>query len=816
MNPHRKTSFLFLLGTLCIAVAGAFAGCPKPKPKKTKPKPRTRPVMKFPWRLWSRRVDGQLRVVLATKRRLIAVEYTSAEANKPPRPIALVGLETETGQVRWRREMTPKLLHPLQPWSIELARKKRVLAVWLKDNRILGIDIYTGRNFWKEPRPKSMGVAAVGFGFITGWKDKIYFLKPATGETQKTFDLPAEITGPLRISTEGEAIALCGKKLIAVNLNNGETSWQHTVELKNGMLPAVPELLEERVILGHDTVEQIINTYVMRLNGKSLKPRWQKILKGRIRTHDALRILKDEIQMRFMMRNGKQLWKRVGTKAGALKKPFAARSIKNCVKGDTLIYCPYSRKSSHGIEARNPKTLEVQWSWETITDRSKNEHYYHAPTKTFYVADGKKIVGLNVAGKTVFKARVLQPGLNLQVNRILGIHKGVLVLTAVDWGQMSAPKGGGQIWGITLKTSRRRWKKALPKPLYSSDSVVKLRGRVFYCDHQRVHMIRAGSGWELDNWMHRLPGKVVSPPKLHLTGTTLFITRGAWLSVLNTKNARPSWKKKIPVGSRIVGVATGVLVVRTPNRTLHAFGLKTGKLLWKKQWSEPADPTLVDLTDSAKAGLLLAGRLKSQIVDPKNGKKKGDWSGVVHIAKMAGGDLVAIQVHKRMPKYANVLKMLGIRRSRGSTKLVELWRHTMDRKKPAPGETLSGGGWDWWTVSGTTLLIKAKQTGCVHALGLDDGKALWKSCEIGWPAPPLTYKGKLYHATGRFKPAKPSSKQGLLAIDPYSGKIKQVRKIPGPSSATDRYMQASFAPMRKGTIYLLTHGPRLRALRVAK
>ena len=224
----------------------------------------------------------------------------------------------------------------------------------------------------------------------------------------------------------------------------------------------------------------------------------------------------------------------------------------------------------------------------------------------------------------------------------------------------------------------------------------------------------------------------------------------------------------------------------------------------------------MDLTNSPKGGLLLAGRVKSKFVDPKTGKNKGDWSGVVHIRKMKNGDVLAVQVQKRIPKEANDLKMLGIRRSRDSTKLVELWRHSLPRQKTAPGETGGQQGWSWWKATGTTLLIREAKKGCVRALGLDDGKELWKSCDIAWPGPPLMYKGKLYHATGRFDPAQKTSLQGLLAIDPYSGKAEQVRKIPGPSSAADRFMHTSFAPMRQGTIYLLTHGPRLRAIRVAK
>jgi outer membrane protein assembly factor BamB len=773
--------------------------------------------MKFPWRLWSRRVEGNLRVVMATERRLVAAEYAEEERTGRLVPIALIGIETETGQERWRRKLDIKLLDPNEPWSVQMARKDRVLAVWLDGNKLLGIDIYTGRNFWAKARPNSMGVAAVGFGFVTAWKDKVHFLKPASGEATNSFDIPAPVTGPVQVSAEGEAVLLCGKKLVAVNLNNGQVAWQHTLALKDGLLPATPRLLEEAILVGHDTVEEIVNTAVMKLESKSLKPRWTLTLPGRVRTHDSLNVTNEEIQLLFMHRGGKQRWHRVDADKGREVATMPARSRKGCMEGDQYDYCPYRKKGSQGIEAIDEKTMKTQWTWETLSDPFKNEHFYAKKKKTLYVADGKKVVGVDMTGKTVFKARVLQPGINLQVNRVLGIAGDTLVITAVDWGQMGQ-NSVGEIWGINLKNSRRRWRKKLPGPIYTTDAVKMVGNRIYYLDHRRTHMLRATSGYALDNWIHKLPGKPVSPPHLHRTGDVLYVTRGEKLAVLNPKNARPRWRVDVPPGSRIVGVETGLLVVRSPDRRLHAHDLAKGKVLWKKAWPEPADPKLVDLTESAMKGLLLAGRQKSLVVDPKTGEQKGKWSGVVHIQRLSDGDLLAVQVLKRSPKNENVLKALGIRRRKDSTELVELWSLELPRQKPKEGEEPSEpkGGWSWWSVAGTTVLVKEKESGCLRAVGLDDGKQIWKSCDIQWTAPPKPYKGKLYHATGKLVPAKTEEKQGLLSIDPYSGETSHILKIPGPSSAENRYMLPSYCPIRQGVIYLLTHGPRLRAVKVAK
>ena len=812
MNSKKRQLSHSLIAVATAGLILSVAGCPKPKPK-PKPKPRARPVMSFPWRLWSRRVEGQLHVVKATKRRIVAVEYGELPKGGL-KPIAVVGLEAGNGQERWRRKLNLKLLHPKKPWSVQVALKNRVLALWLEDDSLLGIDILTGRNFWKKPRPKSLGVKAVGFGFVTAWKKKVYFLKPTTGKVMNSFDLPEAISAPLTISAESEAIMPCGSKVVGLNLNSGKVVWSHDMDLKNGKLPAnMPRISEERVVLAHDTVNTIVTTHIMRLEGKSLRPKWNEKLKGRVRTHKALWLDSDEYQFLFAHRGGKQLWHRLNPADGKPKGTLPGRPRIHCVPGKDLLYCPFKRKGVNGIEAMDPKTMKVSWAWETVGDRSKNEHKYI--NGVFYVADGKKVLGLDVSGKTVFKARILFPGLNLQANRILGVHKGVLVVTVVDWGEIGKA-GKGEIWGIDLKTSRRRWRKRLPGTLYTTDAVKMRKGFVYYMDHRKVHLLRANSGYARDGWFHKMPGKPAAPPHMELKGDLLYAKRGQKLVVFNPKNTRPMWRTDLKPGSRIAGYEMDLLFVRSLDKQIHAHNAKNGKKLWSKPWAEPADPKFLDLTGSVKKGLLLAGRNKSLIVDPKTGEKKGDWSGVRHIRRLKGGDLLILQVNRRVPKAKNEFVVMGIRRKADEVKLVELWRLALPRIKGDTPQAVDKGGFDWWKVTSSHLLYKDKESGCLKVVSMDDGKETWKNCEAEWPAPPLHYKGFLYAGSGGFRPTKGADQQGLLKLDIDTGKVEKLLKIPGPSSTPNRFMVNSPMRIKAGVLYVLTHGPRLRAIKVTK
>lgn len=808
MDSKRNNYTRNLVITSTITMILHIAGCPKPG---TEPKPETpvRQAMEFPWLIWNRPVEGRLHLVKTTDRRIVAVEYGELQGGRLE-PIAVVGLETETGQERWRRQLRLKLANPNHPWSVRIALRDRVLAIWLEDNSLLGIDLYTGRNFWAKPRPESMGVKAVGFGFVTAWKNKVFFLKPATGEVMNEFDIPANVTAPFVISEEGEAVMVCGEKLVGLDLNSGKVNWMHEMDLGEGRLPpSTPQVSEDRIILSHDTVDTIEKTQVMRLDANSLEPKWETILQGRVRTHNAVWEDSSELQLLLQQRDSDQVWHRLNPADGEVKGTLEGRDRARCVRGKMRVYCPYQREGTKGIEALDIETLESLWTWETIGDSSKNEHKYI--NGVMYIADMENIIGLDASGQTVFKGRVVFPDLNLQVNRILGAHNGVLVATVVDWGEIGQA-GKGEIWGIDMKTSRRRWRRQLPGTLYTIDAVRMKDGFVYYMDHTRIHLLRADTGAAPSNWIHKMEGKPPAPPRLVLEDNLLYAVRGENLTVFNRKNTRPMWETKLPTGGRVVGGVAGLLVVRSIDKNIHAHNAKNGKKLWSLPWPEPANPKLVDLSGSTAGGLLVAGRDGSKILNPESGEKIKDRPGVRHIRRLENGDILTVQVHRSVPAAKNEFIVLGVSRKDGDTKIEEMWRKALPRSENPEDKS----GHSWWATAGAYLLFNEINSGCLNAVDLYEGKTIWKRCEPHWPVPPLFYRGYLYAGTGGLRPTKSADIQGLLQIDIETGNSNSILKIPGPETAVNRFLINSPAQIKDGVLYVLTHGPRLRAVKVSE
>ncbi len=807
MDSKRNNTIRNLAIASSFAVIFQLTGCPKPGPEPT-PKTPDRQTMEFPWLMWNRPVEGRLHVVKSTERRIIAIEYGELEGGRLE-PIAVVGLETETGQERWRRQLRLKLANPDQPWSVQIALRERVLAVWLADQSLLGIDLFTGHNFWEKPRPESMGVKAVGFGFVTAWQDKVFFLKPESGEVMNTFDIPAKVTAPLVISEEGEAVMVCEGKLVGLDLNSGKVNWTHEMDLAGGRLPAKePRVSEDRVILSHDTVDTIEKTQVMRLDAKTLQPKWETTLQGRVRTHNAIWEDVSELQLLMQMRDLDQVWQRLNPADGEMKGTLEGRDRARCLRGRMRLYCPYRREGANGIEALDIETMESLWTWETIGDSAKNEHKYI--NGVMYVADMEHIIGLDASGQTVFKGRVAFPDLNLQVNRILGAHNGVLVVTVVDWGDIGQA-GKGEIWGIDLKTSRRRWRRELPGTLYTIDAVRMKGGFVYYMDHLRIHLVRADTGASPRNWIHKMEGKPPAPPRLVLEDDLLYAVRGENLAVFNRKTTSPMWGTKLEAGSRVVGALSGLLIVRSIDKKIHAYSAENSKKLWSLPWGEPADPQFLDLSGSADGGLLIAGREGSKIVSIESGKKIKDHPGVRHIRRLENGDILSVQVRRSVPTAEKEFVVLEISRTAGEVKLKEMWRKPLPRAK----DSREKSGYSWWTTAGAYLLFNEKSSGCLKAVDLYEGKTTWKNCEPDWPVPPLFYRGYLYAGTGGLRPTKPADIQGLLQIDIETGKSDSILRIPGPETAVNRFLVNSPAPIKDGVLYILTHGPRLRGVKVS-
>ena len=174
-------------------------------------------------------------------------------------------------------------------------------------------------------------------------------------------------------------------------------------------------------------------------------------------------------------------------------------------------------------------------------------------------------------------------------------------------------------------------------------------------------------------------------------------------------------------------------------------------------------------------------------------------------------DLLTAQVHRSVPKAAGVIRALGIARRRGGVKIAQLWKLEL----PRTGKAKRGGGHLWAHQAGDQVFYLDKDSGCLQALSLDDGSKQWKNCVLPWVAPPRFYKGKLYAATGYWSDAVKPGRQGFMAVDPGTGAVKRILRLPRSGDPQDRFMHPPFGRITYGVVYILGRGPRLHAIRVA-
>jgi outer membrane protein assembly factor BamB len=104
--------------------------------------------------------------------------------------------------------------------------------VFVKSERLLATDVYTGRPLWETAlpfphSPTDQLVAVEDAVYVTGGRTCLV-LDPATGTKQDQIDLPDDLSGVwsnLRV-WEGYLIGQIGKHLVCANRRSGETRWK--------------------------------------------------------------------------------------------------------------------------------------------------------------------------------------------------------------------------------------------------------------------------------------------------------------------------------------------------------------------------------------------------------------------------------------------------------------------------------------------------------------------------------------------------------------------------------------------------------------
>ncbi len=785
-----------------LSVASLAACPPAPKPR---PRPRLeQPPPSYPARGKTIRVDGRIHIFDRTKTRALGVLYQPAGGGLV-KPTGIVGIDTRRGSTRWTQSVNLKLRNPELPWSFELARNVTYLAAWVKGDKIKAFDIY-GREAWTCKLDGVLGVTKIGEGFITAKGSKIYFIDRKSGKASAVADLGAPITAPLLALPEGEVIALTGDFLVGVNLDGSagkKVIFRHRLSQPEGLIATKPQVKGDMLVVGSKAVPLVIKTEISRLDPNTLKPRWKKLLNGRIRSHNSLFVLGNQVRIINRIPGRADQMYLLNGKNGQLTGKIQTGVRRGCQYGSKQMFCV----TKNAVVAYSKKTLSEAWRRETLEDIRGNQHFAHG--STFYIAEGRKVVGVGSDGRVSFSYEIKSAPYRPSVNRVLGVVKNTLIITVVDWIRQ---KGMAQVWGINLKTGKRRfairWNMFTATPAYAEKAVQLHGDRLIFADKVWVRAYNAATGLAMGGIPHRIAGPKTKVPRIRKMGGRVWLERRGTLAMLTSKG-RILWRHKLS-GGRVVAVGPTLMFVKAPTGEIRALDMKkSGRVRWKVKFGATLRPKIVEVA----GGVIFSHHSHALVIDPITGKKKDTWKpGGWHLTMMGATPLLA-RVLTFQPKQAGLLE--AVKFDREGKKATREWLATV--KKPAkdvkPLPSVVKGQFPWFHVDADLAMYPTQGGRCLVAIDLFEGKPRWTKCKLAWPTPPRAYRGKLYTTTGAVVAGQPEDQLGLFAIDESNGTTKRLFKI--PRSGNERFMRAQYGPVFAGEFFVLTQGDRLRQLFLA-
>ncbi len=805
-NPSRRSrafpSVVCSFAALVLLFAGLLACPPPPKPRQRART--TQPPPSYPYRGKTIRVDGRIHIFDRTKTRALGVLYRPA-AGGLTRPVGIVGVDPRRGSIRWTKAVNLKLRDPKLPWSFELARNVTYLAAWVDGAKIRAFDIY-GRDAWTCKLEGALGVSKIGEGFITARGSKIYFIERRSGKASAVADLGAPITAPLVALHEGEVMALTDDFLVGVNLDaprGKQVIFRHRLSRPEGLVPTRPQVKGDMIVVGSKAKPLIIKTEVSRLDPVTLKPRWRKLIPGRVRSHSSLFVLGNKVRIINRVPGRPDRMFILDGKDGKLTGTIQTGVRRGCQYGTNHLFCV----TKSAVIAYDKKTLREVWRRETLEDIRGNQHFPHG--STFFIAEGRKVVGVGSDGRVNFSYEIKSPPFRPSVNRVLGVVKSTLIITVVDWVRQ---RGMAQVWGIDLKTGKRRyilrWNMFTATPAYAEKAVALKGDRLLVADGVWIRAYNGATGVVMGGIPHRIRAPKTKIPAVKTMGGRAWLERVGTLAMLSSKG-RILWRHKL-AGGRVLAVGPTLMFIKAPGGEIRALDMKKGgRVRWRATFSPTLRPNIVEVP----GGVILSHHELAVVLDPATGKKKSTWKpGGWHLTMMGKTPLL-LRVLTFRPKDAGVVE--AVRFDRESKKATRAWVTSVPRPAttPKPLPSAVAGLFPWFSLDADLVMYPTKGGRCLVALDLFDGKQRWKKCNIAWPAPPRAYGGKLYAATGQVVPGTPEEQQGLFAIDEGNGTSRRLFKI--PLSSGQRFMLPQYGPLFRGEFFVLTQGPRLRQLFLA-
>lgn len=789
------------LSVLCaLILLSVEAGCPAPPPQRPRARTRVAPPS-YPYRGKVVRVSERIHVIDHTKTREIGLQYQTIRGGLQ-QPVALVGIDVRRRAIRWTKPLPIQLRDPTIPWSFEIARNVTYLAVWTRRGTIRALDIY-GRDAWETKMTGLLGVAKVGEGFVSAKGTQLYFIERRSGKTTPVVDLGAPITAPPIVLSEGEVVVLTGSFLVGVNLDapkGKQVLFRHRLKLPEGLEPLKPQVESDTLVVGARAVPLVIKTEVSRLDPTTLKPRWRTLVPGRVRSHHSLHVDAREIRLLNRVPGEPDHLYVLNAKDGRLVSKQPATERRGCYLTKSQMVCVTTKS----VKAFDRRSLRPAWTREMLDDVTGNQHLPYG--NTFFIAEGRKVVGVQPTGKVSFSFELKAPPFRPRVNRILGVVNGVLVITVADWVR---GRGMGQIWGVDLKTGRRKWLKRLPAPAYTERSVALLGDRVFFADRLFSSVCRADSGIWAGRWPHGLRAPVTKIPTVRTQRGAVWIWRTNRLALLNPKTGRILWRHTLAPGDRPLQAGLTHFFLRLSNGKIQALSLKTGKAAWTAPW----DPTLTPKIVETPGGVILSRPSRAVLLEPATGKQKTLWKPGGWQLSLLGETPIMVRVISFRPKVAGALEVVRFDREGGKAERV--WHRTFPYPSKAhpPLSPTVKRPFPWYHLAGDLVLLPSQGGRCLKGLDLDQGKYRWTRCGLATIAPPREYEGVLYVATGPYHKDLPEPLQGLVALRSEDGTPRRLFRI--PRHGEERFLLPQYGPIVDGEYFALTQGGRLRQLLVA-
>ncbi len=781
--------------------------------------------VQYPYVVWKRALPGKTFIVEDSQRRLFGIELD--ERN---RPAALHALEKSSGRKRWSKEGELGLRDPELPWSVQVHVRGGTIAYWTADNRIIGLDRYSGVDKWEKPL-QGLGLSVLGENFITAWGDEIRLVEPETGKIIP-FALGRKITAPLHVTPRGFIVAITGEIAQLVDLENEKLSvkWEWKMNLAGGFTAGQVSSSEDAVAFFQKTAAEDHHVKIAAYDLTAVKEIYQLRIRGvEDNPRTFARFSGQPNLARLMIRPdhpGDLEWHTLDLQDGTQKylNYVSGKLPAACFLGEKLSWCG----TDTGISAFTTHPWKAAWTQETIYPGSEGEHM--AIGDTFVIAGGSRVKGFSPSGSTVFTYDLKSPTLKEpRVNRILGARDGVLWFTVVDYSVDKVKRRAvGEIWAYNMSQNAVLFRIPVGDAQNTIDTVRFLpeANQIVAADETTLVQIALPGGLVVRR-PHRV--KIVGKESLalHVFQNVAAVTCSHGVQVFDLTKGKDLGYRALVVDAPKPGTpkpaagaapaAVGAFSFLAANETLVfvrdqagarellALEIKTGKAVWKEPMTELLDPQV----DVLPAGLLLVSQEKTRVLNPDTGKPVTELAGSSRMIRLADR-IVLFHVEKSTPAPAARLQVVAYEGDE-KNQPKPLWEKKFEAGKeaPLPGFPVA---WPLWVHAESEYVMFDAQGGrCLTIVSSVDGSPVLELCKGIWPWPPMAYERSFLHATGPYVAGVPVEQQGLFQFR-LAGQWKQILKL-GKASA-DSMMWPQFAGVQKATLYLLMQSNALSAVQI--